>query len=612
MSTHKTGYVWAPGQKGWIKKQEYEAAQYDGVGPGWVLIIAFMRWYPDFLLDLMRADDADYELSFLQRMMIRAEARYQYVDIIACRGATKSTCTIWEKGVETLVWPGVRISYVGPSYKQTARIGSQVYKQLNHDYPALTRHFRLVADAKDSFEFATDFGSSFSIAAFRGNTCHQAVAEEYAQENPPAFDVEEYRQVVIPSIRASYLVNGKRSPAYIRYKQQTITSAGRRQNHSYETRCRHLQMMARGESAFVMDVPYDAVILTGMRDSQWAESMRNTLTPDEWAREMESRCTGTDQNPVVRDEVLSDSRVLMRMEEHHCCYDYDNDLKPEDVLYVIGYDVSYADGAKNAKCACVVIKCTKQTQWLKRDKYLKQVVMVDDWLPADPMKQAVRLKRLWAKFCFEGSQTYIAIDAWQYGSAVLQALMMDLGDGLAPLCTYYHDTYGELELEGAVPVIFPIKAGGAGATDPDSEMLRNAELQFENRNVQLLTQNHTAGIDAYKKYHRIKHDQNDHIIYIPYKKTNEMIGQIQNLKKVPSGAGMSEKRISRHIQRDSWSALKYALRVAQKLEKQNLVKEQKKSDWTKLFASFRKGQAGTPKTAAAPRVTERHGGRRFQ
>ena len=150
------------------------------------------------------------------------------------------------------------------------------------------------------------------------------------------------------------------------------------------------------------------------------------------------------------------------MEEHHCCRDRDNKFRPEDVIYVVAYDVSYADGAQNAKCAAAVIKLTKQAGFLKRDKYLKQIVWLQDWRPTDHMLQAKRLKELWAKFTYEGSQTYIAIDAWQYGTAVLTDLMGDLQDGLAPLCVYKHKSFTEFELEGAVPIIYPIRAGGNG------------------------------------------------------------------------------------------------------------------------------------------------------
>lgn len=127
-------------------------------------------------------------------------------------------------------------------------------------------------------------------------------------------------------------------------------------------------------------------------------------------REMESRYTGADSNPIVRDEVLTECRKLMIAENRHCAYDIGNKLKPEDVIYIVGYDVSYADDKKNAKCACVVLKCTRQTDWLKRDRYLKQVVYVDVWNPpVKSMMQAQRIKDVWSRFCCDGGPRH----TWQ-------------------------------------------------------------------------------------------------------------------------------------------------------------------------------------------------------
>lgn len=570
---------------------------YENLGDGWAFLISFLRWYPDMLLDLLRAEDADYELTLIQRVFLRAKARYQFCGIMACRGATKSFCSIIEELIEMLLWPGIYTAYYGPSFKQTAQIAGDIYLEIEKNYPALAWHFSFIANTKDAFEIGTPYGSRLSIQAYRGKTCHKAVAEEYAQENPPPFDAEKYNQVVVPVVRAQYMVNGTVDPTYIPFKLHYITSSGRRQNHSYEDRRKYYKLMSEGAgNAFVIDVPYDVILLLGMRPVQWAENMKSRLTPDEWAREMETRCTGADQNPLIRDQALTDARQLMVMEEHHCCHDIDNKLRPEDVIYVIGYDVSYSQGDQNAKCALAVLKLTRQSNPLKADKYMKQLVYLDDWDPTDEIGQARKLKKMWQRFSHEGSQCFIAIDNWQYGSSVTQSLMRDLEDDMPPLCVINHASMTEFENPGCVPVIYPIRAGGNGCTDQDSEMLRYAEIQFENQNVQLLTADYNSGIEMYKRLHRMKDDRADGVIFRPYQKTQELIGQIQNLKKVVSGAGVSERRISNKIQRDSWSALKYALRLAQRLEEWNLSRGATDNEWEKYF---RKGHMAAKNVYAA-------------
>ena len=89
------------------------------------------------------------------------------------------------------------------------------------------------------------------------------------------------------------------------------------------------------------------------------------------------------------------------------------------------------------------------------------------------------------------------------------------------------------------------------------------------------------------------------------------MGQIQNLK-VINGV---EKRISQHIQRDSWSALKYALRVAQRLEWKNLVKKQVKSDYDDILKQYQGNAKISPNmqigSGGGRLVVARTGGRVF-
>ena len=616
MGTHRRDYVWTGTDTGWVRKSTEKDARYDEFGDGLPYLIALFRFFPDFFLDLFHSETADFDLTFIQRIFLRINANYQYVDITACRGATKSYCRQGGGYVDGLMWPGETTAVVGPSLKQTAKIASDIHKQIENNYPGLTALYTLESDSNDRFVVSTALKSRISIDNKRGVTVNRATAEETAQEERPPFDADNYKEVVIPAVRAEYKVNGRRSPAYIPFRQQSITSAGRRQQYAYETRHNHRYMMARGESAYILDVPFDVILLNQMRPVSWAENIRNELTPAQWLREMESIYSGSDKNPIIRDEVLAESRSLLMMEEHHCCKDRDNKLKPEDVIYLVCYDISFRDAKANAKCACVVLKLTKQDDYYHKDKYLKQAVWIEDWSPAEtptPMAQALRLRKIWNRYCYDKSQTYIVMDANSYGDGVLTSLMEQPMGGGVPLCTWNHRYYTELELIGAIPVIYAVKAGGQGTTDPDSEMVLNAELQFEHSNVQLLTGNMSEGVEAYKKYHRIKDDSLNYKISKPYKKTNELIGQIQNLREEPSGQGIRERRISQHIQRDSWSALKYGLRFAQILERANLAPKQNRSDWDKLLAKF-KGKdllRGMSAPTGGRTVTGRRGGRMY-
>lgn len=612
---HRTGKVFLKGQ-GWVAKATEKDAQYENLGDGWDLFVAICRFWPDFLSDILWGDDPQFFPALIQRVFLRINARYKLVAITGSRGLTKSFCTDLGEYQDDLVWPGITCAIVGPSSKQAAQIAREIYKQLEINAPLLTEMLVLERNGDDVFVVTTPYGSKTSIEAFRGNTVHKAVAEETAQEDKKGvFNAEEFQHAVVPQVRGDYRVNQKKDPAYIRNKVHSITSAGRRQQYAYEFRQQVMLDMLRGESAFAIDAGYDVALLNQIRTPEWAEDQRKLVGLIGWPREMESIYSGNEKNPIIRDEILHESRSLLMMEEHHCCKDRDCKLKPEDVIYVVANDISYRDGKGNAKNACVVAKLTKQDDYYHRDKYLKQIVWVEDWPPAEtptPRARAEKVRRIWDRYTFEGSQTYLVIDAWQVGDDVVKALMEDPGGGRVPLCIYKHADYTELELEGAIPVIYPIRAGGVGTTDPDSDMVLNAELQFEHSNVQLLTGNMNEGVEAYKRYHRIKDDSFNYKIAAPYKKTNELVQQIQNLREEPSGQGLREKRISDHIQRDSWSALKYVLRFAQILERANLQQKKRKSDWEAELEKYRgAATAAIPVAASGRMVVTRQGGRRY-
>lgn len=611
----RAGKVFLKGQ-GWISAATEADAQYENLGDGWDLFISFCRWWPDFFLDILWDDDAEYEISLIQRMMLRINARYRDVDITGCRGVTKSFCTDIYEYTAALLWPGVTTGIFGPNAKQDAGIARKIFAQIKRNAPILADLLVVENEGRDVFKISTPYGSEVSIEAFRGNTMHWVVAEESAQEDKQGvFNADVFKENVIPQVRASYKHRGQKNPAFIQYRQHSITSAGRRQQYAYQTRKRHRIDMMQGKSAFVIDIPVDAVLLCQIRDVEWVEKQIEEIGVSGVPRELYSIYSGNEKNPLIPDEDLDSARCLALMETHHCCNDRDNKLKPEEVIYVLGFDVSYRDNKKNAKCAIVVMKLTKQDDWLRRDKYLKQIVWIEDWFPGEtptPIMNAQRVKKIFARYCFEGSQTYLAIDAWQVGNDVVTALMSDLKDGLRPFCTYRHLEYSELELEGALPVIYPIRAGGVGTRDPDSEMIDYMQKQFRYGNIQLLTANLNEGVEAYKQAHRIKDDSLNYKIAQPYVKTEELVQQVKNLRELPSGQGIREDRISNHIQRDSWSASKYAGRMAQVLERANLARKQEKDPWKD---AFKKGVGlkcmGVGTGVTRMRGVGRVGGRRF-
>lgn len=554
---------------------------YENFDPkAWGLLISFWRYYPDKFLDIMEGESSKYEIQPIQRIFMRANARYPQVFETASRGTTKSFCEFSEKMSEGILYPGVDSQYAGPSKEQLASILSGVVEEVFQQWPGLRDYWAFQSNSRDNFEMVSNEGSHIMINVARGTTCNSVVAEEVAQSETKttrAFDHDNYKTAILPAVRGIRMVNRMRDPFFQQYQQVYITSAGKTHNEAYEYRAPILRAMLNGEDAFCIDVPSEVAVLSKIREVKWRDNLKQNLTADGWLREMDSLWTGTSENPLIRDSVLTESKNLLNMEERHC--------GNPDVFYIIGYDISYVDGAKNAKCATAILKCERQKNDSK-NRYMKSLVYVfDNPPPSTSFQQAWQLKQLWKRFSVEnGEPSYIALDARAYGKSVVEEMHKEMEDGLPPICCMNHE-YPDLEETGALPVLYAVQATGGsinGKHDSDADMIRYAEVEFEQGNIRLLTGNVYEGVESYKRLHNIRESDLDGAIARPYQKTRELIGQIGNLKKVVTGFNTREERISKSINRDMWSALKYALRVAYLLERQNLlIDPSRKSSWGK-------------------------------
>lgn len=565
----------------WVDAEKEKAFDYENVNSeSAAFIISFFRWYPDYLCDIFRSPNAKYKLQLPQRIMMRILARYRKTYITGVRGLTKTYVVILESMAEGILYPGKVMRYVAPNQKQAAALATKAFHDIEKDYPILTSMWNIKNDREDMFRIETSYGSQFTMYAPRGDTADEVIGEECGQEGEQPFPMEAFEADIIPVVRGVRMVNGKLDPIHINQKHIHVGNACSRQNKAY-TKLRQdcLRAMLYDENkqeGYVVDISWITALLGTLRDITYFKDLKASLTHENWLRECCGRYTGNTENPLLSDEILSRSRKIKSMENKHCGI-------PE-VIYIVSHDVSYESGAKNAKCADVVWKLTRFDSVQKRDKYRKQAVFVDSYAPpATEYLQAQKLKALWAKFCLDGGQTtYLVVDARAVGKTVVQELMKPSNDGLPALCCIDRE-YAEIEQPNALRVIYPIKAGTSGAKDADGEMIRYAQREWEQGNVELLISSVLDGVEAYKSLHGIKDDYTDGVIALPYRKTDELCQQISNLKTDASGFTLREKRRSNQIQRDNWSAAKYGLRMAQILESE-LVKEQykQKSSWKEL------------------------------
>lgn len=593
-----TGKVFSKRQGRWIPKDLSKAFDYENLDiSSGAFIVSFFRWYPDALCDICRSETAKYNLELPQRMILRIIARYRNAYITGCRGLTKTYCILLGKMIKGILWPGERMRYTAPAQKQAAALATQAFHQIESDYPIIASHWAIRNDAQDMFKITTIYGSEFTMYSPRGDNCNETIAEEIGQEGKDPFDMEKYEQDVLPTCRIERTVNQMPDRFAVQLQHSHISNACAKQNRAYYVhRESCMKDMLHGElfEGFVIDFSWITALMGNLRNIAYIKDQRSKLTPAAWKREMCALYTGDSKNPLIPDETLSASRVLPLMEDRHC--------GDPNAIYIVAHDVSYVDDAKNAKCADVVLKLTAYEDFERRDKYRKQVVYVDNYPPPKTAyEQAMRVRELWEKFCLSGGQTtYIVVDAQAYGTEVVEELMKPTANGRPNLCCVDHAAFTEIEQPGSLPIIYPMKAGTRGSRDPDADMISYAQVEFEFGNVELLIPNVLDGVEAYKTFHRIKDARFDAMISNPYRQSELLCQQIANLQTEVSGMTLKEKRKSKALQRDIWSALKYALRMAQKLESEDkAIKYGAKSTWAERIAEAGK----RPVTYAAPAMT---------
>ena len=587
----------------WVRKDstkafDYEEIDHDSAG----LLISFFRWYPDYYADMCRSDTAQYKLELPQRLMLRVICRYRNTYITGSRGLTKTYCILLGKMIKGIFWPGISMRYTAPNQKQAAKLAAQAFHQIEKDYPTIAQEWSIRNDRDDMFRITTQYGSEFSMYSPRGDNSSETIAEEIGQEGKDPFDMDKYELVVLPTCRSERRVNQKLDTTMIQMQHAHITNACSRMNRAFSVhRAACLDYMLHGDlfDGYVMNISYISALLGNIRPIDYIKDQRKKLSEIGWKREMCALHTGSSDDPLIPDNILASSRRNMLMEERHC--------GDPDVIYVVSHDVSYVDSSKNAKCADVVWKLTMFSDDDRRDKYRKCLVWADSYAPPKTdVLQARKVRDLWRRFCLDGGNaTYLVIDAQAYGTGVVEELMKPTKDGSRPLCCVNHMAFQSIEQPGAIPVIYPMKATTVGGTDADGDMISYAQVEFAHGNVDLLTSDVLAGVEAYRNKHGIKDSRRDAAISLPYRQCDLLCQQIGNLKVEASGRSVKERRISKGIQRDIWSAAKYGLRMAQHLEtSKKREKYGAKSTWNEKIEQVRKliAGGGTVKSGARASV----------
>ena len=569
----------------------------------WRKRISYWRKYPYKFARLVQSPTPSFELAFIQDLMLYVMANFNRVHITGPRGISKTYIALLSEKIDAVVRPFMKQAHTAPTKEQATNIIRGVNSDVDANFPLLAKEFQPIKDSTDEFLLRgrssdlTEIRTYAPLPTTRGGNITQMKVEESGQEGDKSntFNHKVFQDALLPAVRTPRMVNKKRDIG-VKNKVAYLTNASSKQNDNYRVYLKDAwDKMVNLQSGFVIVCNWRVAVLSNIRTFEWAMSLKDTMSPDAWLKNMESIYIGSVENPILRDEWITKSRKINLMETCHCGKPYIN--------YSIGYDVSQEEGSENAKCALVV---NKFYEIKGKNKYMIETVYAEKREPVDEVLQAKYLKEVYDRYCppenlvanGTAGETLIAIDVQSFGTAVLNNLMKDLGDGYAPFTTISiggkSQKFADKEVEGSIPCIYPIKARGgynddSEQFDPDSVMIDYVSSKMAYGYMKLPVST-IDGVKAYKQAHKIKDDYDNSFITDMYSTIDEMIGQIQNLKKKFNGNKYTEVRISKKIQRDIWSAEKYSCRIVQ-LKESELGQESLDNDeWDRAY----KGEIAKP------------------
>ena len=555
----------------------------------WRARIAYWREYPDKFLDCMIAPDADFTLNILQRIYLRAKARYKNCFITATRGSTKSYISQLSDLVEAVLYPGKWMAMVAPSKEQSSHIASETFDRIRKNYPRLCLEFEKISNQKDVFTIFLPCGGKYRTAAVqnssRGGNDTDITVEEVGQTGSGAvFNEKLFMSAFLPRVRMKRFINNRVDPTERRQRKGYVTSASSKQTYAYRVMRRIFKKMAQGDKDnIVLGNTWEATVMMGLKTVQEIAEYYADSTLLDFYREYESIWTGTTTDSLVTDEMLSRCRKIKHAEFQHC--------GKENVRYVVAFDIAREEGQENAESAIVVVRETPMTAKENASptmKYWKDVVYIESFIGADHTTQARRVKQVYSAFCPPLDDKYyedtiLVIDANGYGMAVRDELMKDLHDGIPPFAPINDDEgrLNDLIQEGATKTMYCLKA--ATQADPEADMVVYYETEFQHGRVRLLI-GENEGLEEYKRFIRAKDDSHDAEYVVPYKNTEKLCDQISNLKIKGEGDNRREARIHKSVPRDIHSALKYALRMSQKRELEDAKnKRTEENPWDAVY-----------------------------
>lgn len=539
--------------------------------------IAYWREYPDMFVDylLEMGNPQDFKFFFYQRVFLRIAMRHQYVYAVFPRAYSKSFLSIMTLMIRCILYPKCKLFVTSGGKEQAAGIMKEKVQEICNLIPAFKQEIDWTRgktlEGKDYAKYVFQNESYFdNIAAresSRGKRRHAGVIEECV-----GVDGQILSEVIIPTMNISRMcMDGSTHPEEQLNKSQLyITTAGYKNTYPYDKLIQFLVwQIVKPEKAMIMGGTYKIPVLVKLLDKNFVKDLKmdGTFNESSFAREYESKWSGTVEDAFFNSESFDRNRILKQPEKEA------SGRIGKGGFYVLSMDV----GRKGCDSVICVFKVTPQPQGVS----LKQLVNIFTLSDEHFEDQCIKVKKLFYKF----KAKRLVIDGNGLGIGLLDYLVKPQIDPdtneLFPDFGVYNDEdgyYKKYRTQNCEQdALYVIKANAPINTEAHA----NAQTQLSSGKVKMLIDERVAKT----KLLGTKVGQNmtpeERAEYLkPFTLTSILKEEMMNLREETEGVNIILKQANRGIRKDKFSAFEYGLYYI-KHEEDNKKKKKKfnAKDW---------------------------------
>lgn len=533
--------------------------------------IAYWREYPDMFVDylLEMGNPQDFKFFFYQRVFLRIAMRHQYVYAVFPRAYSKSFLSIMTLMIRCILYPKCKLFVTSGGKEQAAGIMKEKVQEICNLIPAFKQEIDWTRgktlEGKDYAKYVFQNESYFdNIAAresSRGKRRHAGVIEECV-----GVDGQILSEVIIPTMNISRMcMDGSTHPEEQLNKSQLyITTAGYKNTYPYDKLIQFLVwQIVKPEKAMIMGGTYKIPVLVKLLDKNFVKDLKmdGTFNESSFAREYESKWSGTVEDAFFNSENFDRNRILKQPEKEA------SGRIGKGGFYVLSMDV----GRKGCDSVICVFKVTPQPQGVS----LKQLVNIFTLSDEHFEDQCIKVKKLFYKF----KAKRLVIDGNGLGIGLLDYLVKPQIDPdtneLFPDFGVYNDEdgyYKKYRTQNCEQdALYVIKANAPINTEAHA----NAQTQLSSGKVKMLIDERVAKT----KLLGTKVGQNmtpeERAEYLkPFTLTSILKEEMMNLREETEGINIILKQANRGIRKDKFSAFEYGLYYI-KHEEDNKKKKKK-------------------------------------